>query len=228
MYKILLGLAGVMFTFEHPLFVALSCLIYLFSQNITKEDKTMLKDFASNGQKFLKELNQTVKEKDFVSVKFGRELVGQTVDSLFNALSTEQLTKFKEDEILQDKVNRFIVDYLETPLEEVGQGWEEDFSILENDAISSTEKEFISYHIPNWDFGVTYTPKLHRQLFKNLKAKFRNSDGSIKDELGNKAAIMLEDWFSAVFTNGESTLFGKDDNVMNYLYEEGYKNAKKV
>lgn len=189
MNRYLLALAGIIFTVEHPYLVAFASVIYVLNQIMTTEEKVMLRDSASNGTLWLSNLNTLSRNKG-LKMKEGREIVSNVTETLFNNVPSEDLKRFFNDVDNQDKVNKFIIDEL-AKKETAEIVWEE-YPLGENDLVGEEFKLFIERYAPDFDFTKDYTFKSHRQLFKTIKSKFRNTDGSINDQKANDLTLYLE------------------------------------
>lgn len=190
--RLFLGGAIVLFTTEHPHLVAFAAIYYLFSQFIEEEEKVMLKDFVSKGIIWLTQINILSRSKG-LKMKEGREIISNVTDSLFRNLEPEQLKEINNNEDFQDKLSLFAVQYfLNLNKPAVEDEWEKwAYPLNEDDSIDDYDKEFINLLAPNFNWSQNYTRKIHRELSKTMKSKFRNSDGSIKDELGNNAVLSV-------------------------------------
>lgn len=225
MFKLLFAIGVLMFTFEHPLFVGLSCVIYLMSQQLNQEEIDMLKDYISKGSEWLKQLNSLSKTKG-LTMKEGREVASDLITNTFNNLNTSQLKSFIKDDVLKDKLNRFVIDEINKE-EAAVEEWQA-FPLADSDLLDEEEVNFITYLSPDFEWDSLYTHKEHRRLFKLIKSKFRNQDGTIKDEKGNNAAIEIERWIYSFMTQTECEGYGENDEVMEYLIKEEYKNETVV
>lgn len=192
LYRFMMAFGALLFTLEHPNLIAFSAIIYFFTQVITIEEKEVMIKTVSKGSIWLRELNSFVRKKGY-SMKEGREVVSNVATSFFNGLEKEYLDELNSNEELQDKLNKFVVQYVldkNKPVEE--DEWEKwAFPLQDDEDMNPYHKEFIELLAPNFDWSKNYTRKAHRELSKTLKAKFRNSDGSLSDELGNDAVIYI-------------------------------------
>lgn len=226
-YKLLFAYGSLLFTLEHPLFVALSCVFYLLNEHITEEDKTMLKDYVSKGTVWLKELNQTSVNAG-VKMSEGREVAAQYMDSIFSHFNPEQIKTILSNTFIQDKVAKTINDELmvEDNIEDLWK-FNDPLNNEEVQEVDEEELEFINHFVPEFDPLAPYTYKAHRQLFKKLKAALRNSDGSIKDELANTLVIYLEGRLFSHSVNDSSYIPEiPEDDVWDYLENKTYKTVK--
>lgn len=222
MIRFLIALSTLIFTLEHPYFIALSSVLFLFNHFIKEEEKMNLKKWASKGTDWLRELNAFNKDRG-ITMKEGREQVSDLLTT-FSNLDKVQLEKFLVNDVLKDKVNSFIIQ--ELIKEEVNEVEWEAYPLEENDLVEDDERKFISYLVPDFDWSKNYTAKDHRQLFKSMKAYFRNPDGSIKDETGSKVVLLLEQWIYSVITHTEGPEeYGFAEYYTDYLFNEEYKNA---
>lgn len=200
MNRYLLALAGIIFTVEHPYLVAFASVIYVLNQVMTTEEKDMLKDSASKGTLWLTNLNILSRNKG-LKMKEGREVVSDITETLFSNVPPKDLKTFFSDIDNQDKINKFIIDEL-AKKDTAETTWEE-YPLEENDVVNEDFRLFIEKYAPNFDFKADYTFKLHRQLFKTIKSKFRNSDGSINDQKAADLAMYLEQFLYGSITQTE-------------------------
>lgn len=191
--RFMIGSGVVLFTIEHPYFVAFGALIYFFNEIIKPEEKTMLRDFASKGTTWLSNLNAFSRLKG-LSMREGREVVSAVTESIFTNLEPDYLREVANNEDLHDKLNSFVVNYVNaknSPDEE--DEWEKwAYPLQEHEDLDEYDVEFIKLTAPNFDWTIPYTRKEHRQLIKTMKAAFRNSDGSISDELGDRCVTLIK------------------------------------
>lgn len=216
MFRILSGLGVLIFAMEHPYFVALSAVIYMFNQVINEEERSMLNTVTAKGSDWLKELNRLSRKKG-MTMKQGRDFVSSLIDPIFSKLNKEDLAKINEDEFIQDKVIKFVQECVKVN-EEAEEEWVA-FPLAEADLLDEYEINFIKWCSPDFDWSAPYTHKVHRQLFKTMKSKFRNIDGTLNNEVANNAVLELEDWVYCFMTSQTSELYGKDENVTNYIIE---------
>ena len=219
MFRLLFCGGVLLFTVEHPLFVALSTVFYLFSHVIKEEETQMLKDFAASGKNWIVKLNSFSRQNG-MTMKEGREKVSDLAETFFH-LSNEQLSSFLTNDVLKDRVNRFVVEELE--VEKNPQDNWVSFILVEDDMIDEDYFSFINYFVPDFNLEEEYTPKRHRQLFKQLKSQFRNPDGSIKDELGNEAALFIEHNLNAACRDLEEIDYTDNIPLQKYLVLKQYE-----
>lgn len=225
LFRFLIGSGILLFTMEHPHFVALSAVLYLFSQAINEKETLMLKEFASKGSIWLTKLNAFSRSKGMTMEK-GREVASDMLETFYNSLTKEQVDEFLSNDRVKDIVNKVIVDELNSEVD-AQETWEA-YPLGESDLLDEEEINFISAMAPQFDWDAPYTFKAHRQLFKTLKSKFRNSDGTITDEIGNKAVLEIERWIYSFMTGTNCESYGENNEIVEYLLKEGYKNEANI
>jgi hypothetical protein len=220
-YSMWLGLSVLII--DHPHLMAISFLIYSILNSLSEEEETMLRDVYTKGIQWLQELHAMSRNKG-LTMREGRELISNIVDPLFKNLNKEYLQELTSNELLQDKVSKFIIDSVNSSqvAEEPVEWFNEPLSEYDDlNVVFSEYKEFIEWCAPSFDWDAPYTNKAHRQLFKSMKAVFRNSDASIKNEIANKTVIQLERW---VYDCVTGTFSGSlDDSVYEFLINRTYK-----
>lgn len=96
------------------------------------------------------------------------------------------------------------------------------FPLIESN-LDDDEKELIEWCCPSFDWYAPYTYKAHRQLFKALKARFRQPDGSLKHEVANEAVIILQQQLAAEFDASFTYTYEYNEGVLDLLLSEEYK-----
>lgn len=210
-----------MFTIDHPYFVAFVALIYFFTQVINSEEKEMLIDFVNSGKIWLTELNAFSRLKG-LTMREGRQVASAIVEPVFNNLEPEYLKELAINEDLQDKLNSFVVNYVNkqnSSLEEDEDEWEKwAYPLQEHEDLEAHDITFIKLTAPKFDWTVPYTRKEHRQLIKTMKSAFRNADGSIKDDLGNRAVLLIKQTLEMDNRDIPENII-QDFDALDYIFE---------
>jgi hypothetical protein len=222
-YSMWLGLS--VLTIDHPYLMAISFLIYSVLNSLSEEEEIMLRDMYTKGTQWLQELHAMSRDKG-LTMREGRELVTNIVDPLFKNLNKEYLKELTSNELLQDKVSKFIIDSVNSSQVAEETTWFEE-PLGQDNELDEDYKEFIQWCVPSFDWNAPYTNKAHRQLFKSMKAVFRNFDGSIKNEIANRAVLEVEQSLYDACTGTFSGVID-DDEVSTFLFSKAYKEVELI
>ena len=234
--KLLIAIGMLIFTMDHPHLIAFGSVLYLFNEVLEEEEKTYMKNLlqvfaskVSNQLDWVKSLKNETKEVG-LDKEEGRTLASQYIASIYTHFTTEELKKIAEDATIQDQVIKSIRTQLDYEDEDLSE-WEPGplTELVNEDFISSHEKEFIEWCAPDFDWTQKYTYSNHRQLFKKMKSLFRNPDGSLNNSLANDAVTKLQDRIHAYFTDSElPSRPCNNREIINLLITKKYKNKDYV
>ena len=203
MYKLLIGLGVLDLTFQFPHLTALTLVGVFFYQNLTPEDKQQLMSIYTNTKDFSKYLVNKAKELGVTAKELRKKIVvdlestpaaetpapnyteaftepnSELETMLEEYLTTEDISKVKENVILVEQLAKTIKEAIDVP-ESIWIESTLEMFLQKHDFDNEYRDVFEKYltHLPLTEI---FTPKDFRQLQAKVKSLYRNQQGEIID-----------------------------------------------